>query len=87
MVLSRGKQLAGAHERDDAPGRRGERDDRSGPGWILAIAENGKLRKKKGIPDSRSTIKGEKDRKRPNKKERGGRETGEGIERKGKITR
>jgi hypothetical protein len=45
------------------------------------------VEKKKGIPDSRSTIKGEKDRKRPNKKERGGRETGEGIERKGKITR
>jgi hypothetical protein len=46
MVLSRGKQLAGGHERDDAPGRRGESDDRSGPGWILATAENKNMNKR-----------------------------------------
>jgi hypothetical protein len=70
MVLSRGKQLAGAHERDDAPGRRGEEDDRSGPGWILAMAENKKLRKKESqIRDRRS--KGRITRKREKGKERG----------------
>jgi hypothetical protein len=84
MVLSRGKQLAGAHERDDAPGRRGERDDRSGPGWILAIAENGKLRKKKGNPGFKiDDQRGERQKKTQQERERRERD-GRGYRKEGK---
>ena len=71
MVLSRGNQLARAHGRDEAPGRRGEDGGRSGPGWILVVKSGREMSTRKNPRRKKGRIEREREVGRKSKRKRG----------------